>query len=161
MIHICHSKISSIVPQRLNQKFSHLLKSSTLTSTTRKMILTATRQDSHDPNTLSNYNDFLTLHTAANLSIDFQKQVLGGNVLLKLKAVNKAERQSVILDTSYVDIQDVKVDGISSTWKLLSRTEPYGSALEIGLEKVILESQTVDISVSSYDLFFEKVNADP
>jgi aminopeptidase N len=89
------------------------------------------RQGLRDPNTLSNYDDFKTTHTVANLSIDFSKEQLAGNVTLILEATASVKTGEITLDTSYLDVLDVKVRGSSTKWDLLSRTEPYGSALKV------------------------------
>ena len=100
-----------------------------------------------DPNTLSNYNNFLTTHTTANFVIDFEQKRLKGNVILNLKSITDAESKEILLDTSRLDVQDVKVDGQAPDWKLLPRFEPYGSALRIGLEKGVQKSKSVEIDV--------------
>lgn len=84
-----------------------------------------------DPNTLSNYDDFKTMHTVANLSIDFSKKQLAGNVTLTLEAAAGVKTGEITLDTSYLDILDVKLEGSSTKWDLLPRMEPYGSALKV------------------------------
>jgi len=84
-----------------------------------------------DPNTLSNYDDFKTTHTVANLSIDFSKEQLAGNVTLILEAAAGVETGEITLDTSYLDVLDVNLGGSSTKWDLLPRTEPYGSALKV------------------------------
>ncbi|MCJ1271931.1 hypothetical protein MMC22_011836 [Lobaria immixta] len=100
-----------------------------------------------DPNTLSNYNEFSTIHTTASFTIDFEKQSLIGNVLLKLKPVTRTERREVVLDTSYLDIHDVQVDGHPSRWDLLFRSEPYGSALKISLDEAVEDTGSFDIDI--------------
>ncbi|KAL8796372.1 MAG: hypothetical protein Q9195_001279 [Heterodermia aff. obscurata] len=93
--------------------------------------MTATIQ-ARDPNTLSNYSHFLTTHTVANLDIDFEKKILSGNVVLNLKCLNKTENPDIILlDTSWLDIEGVQVNGSPAEYDLQSRIEPYGSALSI------------------------------
>ena len=52
-----------------------------------------------DPNTLSNYHNFLTTHTVANFEIDFTRKILDGNVVLSLKPVTDVESAEVVLDT--------------------------------------------------------------
>lgn len=54
-----------------------------------------------DPNTLSNYHNFITTHTTANLEIDFEKKRLWGNVVLLLKSLTEKEADEVVLDTRY------------------------------------------------------------
>ena len=106
-----------------------------------------------DPSTLSNYNEFVTTHTVASLTIDFEKKILAGNILLRLKPVTKTNGKEVILDSSYLDIQNVTVDGRSLKWDLLPRSEPLGSALKIGLDKRAQESGSFEIDVSSQEYF--------
>lgn len=101
-----------------------------------------------DPNTLSNYHEFLTVHTKANLSIDFDQKKIYGNVVLNLRDVSKTKSTKIILDTSYVKVQAVKINGEFSEWNLLPRSEPYGSPLEIGLASSIQPSQLIEVDVS-------------
>jgi leukotriene-A4 hydrolase len=100
-----------------------------------------------DPNTLSNYNNWLTAHTTANLDIAFEKQRLSGNVVLTVKSITNAETKEIILDTNHLDISEIKVNGKSTTWRLLPRLEPYGSALNISLETAVPADQTVDVLI--------------
>lgn len=140
---LMHLAVRPRLPQaRLAQSFPNCFifaKSRRMTSTTPNYL--------RDPNTLSNYHEFITIHTIANFSIDFGKKNLVGNVLLKLKAVNKA-CQEVVLDTSYLDIQDVRIDSHALKWDLLPRSEPLGSALKIRLDKAVRETEFVEIDVS-------------
>lgn len=57
-----------------------------------------------DPNTLSNYNNFKTTHTAVDLHVDFEKKLLHGTVSLTLKSLTEAETDELILDTRYVKL---------------------------------------------------------
>ena len=82
-----------------------------------------------DPNTLSNYSCFLTTHTVANFEIDFEKKNLFGKVILNLKKTGNSN--IIVLDTSYLDIEGVQVNGSPAEYELQSRVEPYGSALSI------------------------------
>ena len=54
-----------------------------------------------DPNTLSNYNNWTTTHTAVDLKIDFEKKLLHGSVKLSLKSLTDAETNEIVLDTRY------------------------------------------------------------
>ncbi|KAL9122610.1 MAG: hypothetical protein Q9187_000842 [Circinaria calcarea] len=100
-----------------------------------------------DPNTLSNYHNFTTTHTVANFTIDFDHKRLDGNVILQLRSVTNAEARDILLDTSYLDIKEVKLDGSSPKWELLPRLEPYGSALKISLEAGVEMERSVEIDV--------------
>ncbi|KAI9879447.1 MAG: hypothetical protein M1830_008494 [Pleopsidium flavum] len=110
-------------------------------------MATTTIHTPRDPNTLSNYNNFLTTHTTANFDIDFKQKRLVGNVVLDLKSITNAETEEVILDTSYLEINDVKVEGTTPKWSLLSRFEPYGSALSIKLGKGVENGKNVRVNI--------------
>jgi leukotriene-A4 hydrolase len=55
-----------------------------------------------DPNTLSNYNNFLTKHTVAEFEIDFEKKVLNGGVELTFESLTESEAKELVLDTRLV-----------------------------------------------------------
>lgn len=55
-----------------------------------------------DPNTLSNYHNFLTRHTVAEFEIDFEKKVLNGGVELTFESLTDGEAKDVVLDTRLV-----------------------------------------------------------
>ena len=118
-----------------------------LRASTRRMASTVTINPPRDPNTLSNYNNFRSTHVTANLDIMFDEQHLVGNVVHQLKSITNAESQEIILDTSYLDVNEVKVDGKVSKWTLLPRMEPYGSALKIHLDHGVALDQTVEVDV--------------
>jgi leukotriene-A4 hydrolase len=85
-----------------------------------------------DPNTVSNYNFWATKHTIADLAIDFKKQRLTGTVTLQLEAITDKQSDEIVLDSSFVDVTDVSVNGTkSSDWVLKDRSEPFGSPLSI------------------------------
>lgn len=52
-----------------------------------------------DPNTLSNYNNFKTSHTAVDFKIDLTGQRMTGDVTLHLKSITNAEAMEIVLDT--------------------------------------------------------------
>lgn len=62
----------------------------------------ATIRTPRDPNTLSNYHNFLTKHTVAEFEIDFEKKVLNGGVELTFESLTDAEAKEVVLDTRLV-----------------------------------------------------------
>lgn len=104
-----------------------------------------------DPNTLSNYNNFLTTHTTANFTIDFEQKKLKGNIILNLKSITDARTNEILLDTSHLDVKDVKIDGRAPKWNLIPY-EPYGSALKIELERGVPNERSVDVDVRPYYL---------
>jgi Peptidase M1 N-terminal domain len=107
----------------------------------------ATIHAPRDPNTLSNYNNWRTNHTTTNFEILFEEQRLTGNVVLTLKSITNAETKEIILDTSYLDISEIKVNGEPASYELLPRMEPYGSALKILLERGIPADQNVEVLI--------------
>lgn len=116
---------------------------------THKMASTDTTINTpRDPNTLSNYNNFLTKHTTANFSIDFEKKRLSGNIILKLESISNSETKDILLDTSHLDIKDINIKGGNiSKWQLLPRFEPYGSALKISIEQEAEKGQVLEVDI--------------
>jgi leukotriene-A4 hydrolase len=86
-----------------------------------------------DPNTLSNYNNWRTVHTSTSFDILFDEQKLKGSVTHSFEAITDGESDAILLDSSHVQIHSVKAGGKTVDWELLKRVEPYGSALKISL----------------------------
>ncbi len=76
---------------------------------TRPLKTDVTINTPRDPNTLSNYNNFVTTHVTACFDVDFQKKKLVGSVVLNLKSVTDAETDRIILDTRYASSYGLKV----------------------------------------------------
>ena len=101
-----------------------------------------------DPNTLSNYNNWKTSHTRAEFAIDFDAQKLIGNVTLELESITAAESEEIILDTSYLDISNISLDGKKVTdWIVKDRFEPYGSPLSIKIPGGKPKSKSVSVKI--------------
>ncbi|KAF1980194.1 leukotriene A-4 hydrolase [Bimuria novae-zelandiae CBS 107.79] len=100
-----------------------------------------------DPNTLANYHNFVTRHTVAEFEIDFEKKVLRGGVELTFESLTEGETRDIVLDTSFLDITDVKVDGKAAKWNVGQRLEPYGAPLTVTLEQGLPKGKTVTIAV--------------
>jgi len=114
----------------------------------------ATINPPRDPNTLSNYNNWRTKHTIADLAIDFKKQRLHGTVTLQLESITDKESKEIILDTSFLDVQDISINGAkTSEWKVKDRFEPYGSPLTIQIPSGAAKGDivAVDIALSTTD----------
>lgn len=92
-----------------------------------------------DSNTLSNSSDFVTTHTELDYELSFKKRQLVGMVEHRLRCVSEgggAVTDEIWLDSSYVEISDVRVDGKElgkEMWELEPRTEPFGSRLTVRL----------------------------
>ncbi|APA11956.1 hypothetical protein SS1G_05513 [Sclerotinia sclerotiorum 1980 UF-70] len=107
-----------------------------------------------DPNTLSNYNNWRTKHTIADLAIDFKKQRVHGTVTLQLESITDKESEEIILDTSFVDVQKIAVDGSKTEeWVLKERNEPYGSPLSVKIPGGAAKGTIIalDITISTTD----------
>jgi leukotriene-A4 hydrolase len=105
-----------------------------------------------DPNTLSNYNNWITKHTKAEFAIDFKAQKLVGSVTLALESITDKESEEIILDTSFLDIKDISINGTKTKeWIVKDRSEPYGSPLFIKIPGGIAKGEklTLDIVVST------------
>ena len=102
-----------------------------------------------DPNTLSNYNNWKTKHTIAELAIDFKKQRLHGTVTLQLESLTEKESEEIVLDSSFLDVQNVTVNGAKAhDWVVKDRTEPFGSPLSIKVPGGVAKSSIVSVAVS-------------
>lgn len=108
---------------------------------------TRTSKRIRDPNTLSNYDEFLTIQTVTNFEIDFQQKCLFGSVDLRLKKISQTGARDIFLDTSYLDILKVNITDHSSSWNLLPPKEPNGSALRISLENEVPKDELLDVSI--------------
>ncbi|KAF1843557.1 leukotriene A-4 hydrolase [Cucurbitaria berberidis CBS 394.84] len=100
-----------------------------------------------DPNTLSNYHNLVTRHTSVDFDIDFEKKRLYGSVILSLESLTDEKVTDVVLDSSFLDISVVEVDGQSAKFKVDDRVEPYGSPLTITLPSTVPKGKTVDIEI--------------
>ena len=103
-----------------------------------------------DPNTLSNYHHWQTKHTRAEFAIDFKAQRLIGNVTLDLECATDYESEEIILDSSYLDITDVSINGVKSQdWLVKDRSEPNGSPLSIKIPGGKPKDETISIKIAA------------
>ena len=108
----------------------------------------ATVSNPRDPNTLSNYNNWRSAHITANFEILFEQKKLVGNVVHRFRSITDAQSKEIILDTSHLDIGEIKVDGQLSKWELLAPLEPLGTPLKITLEKGVEREGLIEVDVS-------------
>lgn len=99
-----------------------------------------------DASTLANYNAFMTTHTVLKVTLDFGSKLLRGSCEHTLTSLDSAAKE-VILDTSFLDISKVAVNGQAATFKVASRKEPYGSPLHITLPGSITAGQSVKVLI--------------
>ena len=101
-----------------------------------------------DPNTLSNYNYWKTKHTVADLAVDFKKQRVHGTVTLQLESLTEKGSEEIILDSSFIDVQDVSVNGTKiQEWVVKDRTEPFGSPLSIKVTGGATKNSIVSVAI--------------
>ena len=90
----------------------------------------------------------MTRNTAVRFDIDFDKKILSGSVVLTLESLTEGESKEIVLDTSFLDVSDVKIDGKKVEWAVKYRVEPYGSPLVVKLNESLAKGKNVDLSVS-------------
>jgi len=79
------------------------------------------------------------------MTIDFERRILFGSVHLQLHAKNLVAE--ILLDTSYLEIHEIKANGQDPPWELLPRSEPFGSTLKIKLTRDIPHWNSVNLDV--------------
>ncbi|KAF1925208.1 leukotriene A-4 hydrolase [Didymella exigua CBS 183.55] len=101
-----------------------------------------------DLNTLSNYRDFVTRHTSVDFEIDFEHKILSGAVALDLESLTDEDVREIVLDSSFLDISEVKIDGKTAKFEVGDRVEPYGAPLRISLTESLPKGKTVSLVVA-------------
>ncbi|KAF8584943.1 hypothetical protein K439DRAFT_1646747 [Ramaria rubella] len=99
-----------------------------------------------DPTTQSNYQDISTEHIDIAWSIDFNTKTVAGTAKHVLIA-KKAGVQQVVLDTSFLDIKGVQVDGQATKYTLGKEHAVMGSPLSIFLPRALSVGETSIVSV--------------
>lgn len=82
-----------------------------------------------DPSTLSNYNSFLIKNTNLDFKVLFDQQVLKGEVEYQLDVLE--DITEIVLDTSFIAVHNVSVDGGKRLFTVNERQGPLGSSLVI------------------------------
>lgn len=117
----------------------------------RKMTTTEnTGWGRRDQCTLSNYDCWKTKHTIADLFIDFKNQKLDGTVTLQLESLTEKESKSIILDTSFLEVTSINVNGQladSGSWSIDPKTGPLGSALTVEIQGGESKGQVVELAI--------------
>ena len=72
-----------------------------------------------------------------------------GNVTLELESITESESEEIILDSSYVDVTDISLNGVKiNDWVVKDRFEPYGSPLSIKIPGGKPKSETVSVNIA-------------
>lgn len=85
-----------------------------------------------DPSTLSNYQNFSVKSTNLNFDVDFDSKLMSGDIYMDMICLK--EIKEVVLDTSYLNIKQVKINDVPASFVIDDRIEALGSALRIPYE---------------------------
>ncbi|KAK4148073.1 peptidase family M1-domain-containing protein [Dichotomopilus funicola] len=100
-----------------------------------------------DPNTVSNYDQWRTRHTTANLHVDFSAKRLRGSVMLELESQTDKASQEIILDSSYVDVSAIKLNAAASKWEVKDRAGPNGSPVHVAVPGGANKGEVVKLEI--------------
>jgi len=128
------------VPARLSRPFSHL-------PPFHVRFLYTPNMPVRDPSTASNYDAWLTKHTAATFTIDFDAERLRGSVVLELESRTDGASNEIVLDSSHVDVSAVKLNSAEAKWALDPRSEPLGSPLRVAVPGGAAKGETVRLAI--------------
>ncbi|KAK6456049.1 leukotriene A-4 hydrolase 2 [Scheffersomyces xylosifermentans] len=103
-----------------------------------------------DPSTLSNYQNFKVSQTFLDLDVLFDKKIVKGHVKYDLTVLNKDVEQ-VVLDTSFLTISAITINGTAASYKVHPRVEPLGSKLAIDIPEASGSSLALDIQFETTD----------
>lgn len=83
----------------------------------------------HDPSTNSNFHEFVHHGTALRWDVDFDASKVTGTATHTLEPVGTPSR--IVLDTSFLEIHSVAIDGVDTPFTVLPRAEPLGAPLVV------------------------------
>ncbi|KAI9030189.1 hypothetical protein CLU79DRAFT_695144 [Phycomyces nitens] len=92
-----------------------------------------------DPSSQSNLSEIKTTHLHLNWSISFENKNILGHVLLDLVTL-KDNVDRVVLDTSFIDIHTITLEGTELNYELADQHASLGSALTIHLPKPFVDA---------------------
>ncbi|NXD32286.1 LKHA4 aminopeptidase, partial [Spelaeornis formosus] len=88
-------------------------------------------------------------HTHLEWTIDWEKQVFHGHAVVSLQAQPSSQGvERVVLDTSFLDIKKIEVDGTEVKWHLGERIGTIGSALSFDLPRKVNPGEEVKVKVT-------------
>lgn len=103
-----------------------------------------------DPSTLSNYKNFNITQTHLHLDILFDEQIVDGTVKYEMEALNTGVK-CVELDTSFLNVNSVSINGTVTDFTLHDRFEPLGSKLSIPLPALKTPNFELSVAFSTTD----------
>ncbi|GMM30811.1 bifunctional aminopeptidase/epoxide hydrolase [Martiniozyma asiatica (nom. inval.)] len=78
-----------------------------------------------DPSTLSNYNNFSIKNTTLDVQVFFKERKLVGSISFEIETL--FDTANIVLDSSYLNIFDVFVNGEKKPFEIKERQEPLGA----------------------------------
>jgi leukotriene-A4 hydrolase len=119
-----------------------------------------------DYSTLSNYKSFKVQNSTFDIELKFDEKIIVGSIkydLLTLSSISK-----IVLDSSFLKINSIKVNDEARSYQTTERSEPLGAALVIELEapsdsklEVLIEFETTKDSTALQWLKTDKATTDP
>ncbi|KAJ4302270.1 Leucyl aminopeptidase yscIV [Collariella sp. IMI 366227] len=100
-----------------------------------------------DPNTLSNYDQWRTKHTTANLKVDFTENCLRGSVVLELESQTDKASNEIILDSSFVSVSSIRLNSAISKWEVKDRSGPNGSPVHVSVPNGAGKGEVVKLEI--------------
>lgn len=100
-----------------------------------------------DPNTLSNYDQWRTKHTTANLKVDFTENCLRGSVVLELESQTDKASNEIILDSSFVSVSSIRLNSETSKWEVKDRSGPNGSPVHVSVPNGAGKGEVVKLEI--------------
>lgn len=97
-----------------------------------------------DHSTLSNYKAFRVKHTQLDLKLSFDQKLVEGTVTFLLERAVPAV-EVIDLDTSYLTVESVTVNGELTPFQIAKRVEPLGSRFTVNISK---HSQSTELEVA-------------
>lgn len=82
-----------------------------------------------DYTTKSNYTDFKVNNTDLNIELLFDRKKIVGNVSYDLTTLKKFD--SLVLDSSFIKVNSIKVNGAASKFTIGERREPWGEPITV------------------------------
>ena len=115
--------------------------------------------DDLDLSTHSNYRDIRTTHLDLDWTVDWKAQLIHGSCTLQLVVSAENGVSHISLDESYLDIQNVQVDGKDVKFSLGDRKGVCGREMRIELENKLENGkvgQSAHSHISSADVYFSR-----
>ncbi|KAH3687439.1 hypothetical protein WICPIJ_001549 [Wickerhamomyces pijperi] len=103
----------------------------------------------YDFSSLSNYKNFSVRNTELDLTLDFENKKIVGSVKYHLTVLKSTEQ--IVLDSSYLQINQVQIDNEIVPFEVKQRVEPRGCAVEISASASALTKDTETVVTVDFE----------